>query len=83
MTSDASDEKMSQIASQALKVPTFGKDARKIMNAPKTASEGLETLWKVQRSGGVEGSIQTMPEAAQTLLKAIDESGKRIGQAVR
>lgn len=70
-------------ANRAIMPPSTGKSAKAITTqATKKVEDSLKTLWQLVRSGKVEWNLDSMADATQTMIKALDHYGNIIGKAI-
>ena len=72
-----------RLADRALTPSYAGKTAKQNMRILENTEKDVRSLWEKVKTGELSGNTDTLIDAAETVVKGIDDTGKKIGALVK
>ena len=71
-----------RLADRALTPSYAGKTPKQITETVKNTEKNVRKLWEKTKTGEFQGSAETLQDAAETVVRNLDETGARIGKYI-
>lgn len=72
-----------RLADRALTPSYAGKTAKQNVGIIRETEKNVRSLWEKVKTGELSGNLDSLQDAAETVVKGIDDTGKRIGALVK